>query len=56
LPWLDKALKIDPHHVNSLWNKGILFLYLGECLRMLKQRDDARVWFDKALEINPMHA
>ena len=44
----DKALKIDPNHVNALNNKGYLLYNQGKY-------EEAIESFDKALKIDPNH-
>jgi len=49
LDLLNKALEINPDHVDALYNKGWALL-------ALKKHEEAIVSFDKVLEINPNHS
>ncbi|CAD8161827.1 unnamed protein product [Paramecium pentaurelia] len=46
--WLDKALAIDPKHVNSL-------CYKGECLRLMQKYNESIKLFNQALSIDENH-
>ncbi|MCD6036432.1 MAG: hypothetical protein K0S67_316 [Nitrososphaeraceae archaeon] len=46
MEWSDKALAIDPNHVNALNNKGNALYGLGNY-------QEAMEWYDKALAIDP---
>lgn len=42
----DKALEIDPEYAIALTNKALAIFHIGE-------RDEAFMWIDKALTIDP---
>ena len=46
LDLLDKALEINPEHVDALYNKG--WALVG-----LEKQEEAIVWFDRVLALNP---
>ncbi|CAK81554.1 unnamed protein product (macronuclear) [Paramecium tetraurelia] len=48
IEWYDKAIKIKPNHVCSIWGKG-------ESLRMQDKFRKAIIYFDRALKYHPKH-
>ena len=48
IPYFKKAVKMNPNHANA-------HLLLGLAYRALKRGDQARVHFEKTLELEPKH-
>ncbi|CAD8174668.1 unnamed protein product [Paramecium octaurelia] len=48
IEWYDKAIKLKPNHICSIWGKG-------ESLRMQDKFRKAIVYFDRALKYHPKH-